>query len=331
MKEFVHAWYSKITSDHTFTDEVIQVIAHCTRALEQRLRHVDVQGLVLDEIPSLIEAHITAYRMAYQSATTSKSKSQLRTAYHALNPHPALSHVPEELVSAFPLEQQNEESIYRQMLAQGLLAILLPTEELENICLRTLVADILADLLLGEIVGERVAEGWCIWEIITKLAEELRPGTDENVKVEQTRKSQLENFGLLSSPTEADGLKTTENQSSLSILLWALLQYAYLAYAMVRFVTLEVAQVASSSSLMPVRGSCVKWQLRKPLPLKPPPLSDDSAVRLPILKYRIFGMASQLVEVPRRMPWLGGSLALAQHVLLNGPGRIGETDGFIDR
>lgn len=58
MKEFVYAWYSKITPDHSFTAEVIQVIAHCTRALEQRLRHVDVHALVLDEIPSLIEAHI---------------------------------------------------------------------------------------------------------------------------------------------------------------------------------------------------------------------------------------------------------------------------------
>lgn len=62
MKEFVYAWYSKITPDHSFTAEVIQVIAHCTRALEQRLRHVDVHALVLDEIPSLIEAHIVGER-----------------------------------------------------------------------------------------------------------------------------------------------------------------------------------------------------------------------------------------------------------------------------
>ena len=58
IKEFVYAWYSKITPDHAFIDEVIQVIAHCTRALEGRLRGVDVDALVLDEIPGLIETHI---------------------------------------------------------------------------------------------------------------------------------------------------------------------------------------------------------------------------------------------------------------------------------
>lgn len=58
IKEFVYSWYAKITTDHVFIDEVLQLIAHCTRALEQRLRQVDVNQLALDEIPSLLEAHI---------------------------------------------------------------------------------------------------------------------------------------------------------------------------------------------------------------------------------------------------------------------------------
>ena len=58
IKEFVQTWYSKITPDHVFVNEVIQVIAHCTRALEQRLRKVDLEGLMLDEIPGLLEEHL---------------------------------------------------------------------------------------------------------------------------------------------------------------------------------------------------------------------------------------------------------------------------------
>jgi hypothetical protein len=58
IKEFVLSWYSKITADQSFINEVLQVIAHCTRALEQRLREVDVAQLVLDELPALLEAHI---------------------------------------------------------------------------------------------------------------------------------------------------------------------------------------------------------------------------------------------------------------------------------
>jgi hypothetical protein len=58
IKEFVSSWYGRITQDHVFIDEVIQIIAHCTRALEQRLRQVDLECLVLDEIPRLLDDHI---------------------------------------------------------------------------------------------------------------------------------------------------------------------------------------------------------------------------------------------------------------------------------
>lgn len=58
IKEFVQTWYSKITPDQQFTDNVIQIIAHCTRALEQRIRHVDLEALIFDEIPAIIDAHV---------------------------------------------------------------------------------------------------------------------------------------------------------------------------------------------------------------------------------------------------------------------------------
>lgn len=58
LKEFVYTWYTKITPDHVFVDEVIQIIAHCTRALEQRLRKVDLEALLLDEIPDLLDSHV---------------------------------------------------------------------------------------------------------------------------------------------------------------------------------------------------------------------------------------------------------------------------------
>jgi hypothetical protein len=58
IKEFVQTWYSKITPDQVFVNEVIQIIAHCTRGLEQRLRKVDLESLLLDEIPELLESHL---------------------------------------------------------------------------------------------------------------------------------------------------------------------------------------------------------------------------------------------------------------------------------
>ena len=58
VKEFVYSWYGQITPDQGFVEEVVRIFAHCTRALEQRLRTIDMERLVFDEIPHLVEGHI---------------------------------------------------------------------------------------------------------------------------------------------------------------------------------------------------------------------------------------------------------------------------------
>ena len=58
IREFVQTWYGKITPDQVFVEEVVKIIAHCTRALEQRLRNVDLESLLFDELPELLEVHI---------------------------------------------------------------------------------------------------------------------------------------------------------------------------------------------------------------------------------------------------------------------------------
>jgi hypothetical protein len=58
VKDFINPWYTKITPDQVFVEEVTQIIAHCSRALEQRLRHVDIAELFLDEVPAVLESHI---------------------------------------------------------------------------------------------------------------------------------------------------------------------------------------------------------------------------------------------------------------------------------
>lgn len=62
IREFVHTWYTKITPDHVFVEEVVKIIAHCSRAIEQRLRKVDLESLIFDELPDLLDAHIKSER-----------------------------------------------------------------------------------------------------------------------------------------------------------------------------------------------------------------------------------------------------------------------------
>ena len=58
IKDVVQSWYGRITPDKSFVEEVVKIIAHCTRSIESRLRSVDLESLVFDEIPELIERHI---------------------------------------------------------------------------------------------------------------------------------------------------------------------------------------------------------------------------------------------------------------------------------
>lgn len=60
LKEYVQKWYNKITPDETFVAEVVQTIAHVTRALEQRIRKVDLESLLFDEIPDLLDKHVNS-------------------------------------------------------------------------------------------------------------------------------------------------------------------------------------------------------------------------------------------------------------------------------
>jgi len=55
---FVQSWYNRITPDQDFVQQVIQIIAHCTRGLEQRLRTVDLETLILAELPTVLIGHV---------------------------------------------------------------------------------------------------------------------------------------------------------------------------------------------------------------------------------------------------------------------------------
>ena len=60
VRDLVQSWYGKITPDQGFVEEVVKVVAHCTTQLESRLRTLDLGSLVFDEIPELIESHISS-------------------------------------------------------------------------------------------------------------------------------------------------------------------------------------------------------------------------------------------------------------------------------
>jgi hypothetical protein len=51
----------------------------------------------------------------------------------------------------------------------------------------------------------------------------------------------------------------------------------------------------------------------------------------PMVSMKLWSCASQLVELDMRMPWLSGFASLLRWLALAGPGRVGDTDGALDR
>ncbi|CAG8039565.1 unnamed protein product [Penicillium salamii] len=327
IKEFVYSWYSKITSDQALVNEVLQVIAHCTRALEQRLRQIDVAQLALDEIPMLVEAHVHSYRLARRQSHLSGLPTSHRALFHELNPHPGLSPVPDAEDPDTITEQSENEAAYRRLLANGSLAVLLPTEDLENSSLRALVVDVIADLILGNQISGRACEGWFIWETIAKLAVRGDKNQPDDTKgAPDSQINRLEKFGLLSTEDEV--------QPSASLpataWIWNVLQTIYIGYVALRFIAIGLFRVASSpgpSHGVGVSVASTAFEGQKNGGID----SRDVTSKRPVLDYRVYSMVSRILGVPRRMPWLSGLLALFQHLILAGPGRVGETDGVLDR
>lgn len=292
-----------------------------------------------------------ALRLARQQANNHNSLvSDPRIVYHTLHPHPALSPVPSESVPSSIVEQRENESAWRQLLVQGVLAVLLPTEDLENGCLRALVAEIFAEMILGNGISGKACEGWLLWEGITRIAEVLHGGVKEEdsqskgISSEQSL-SRLERYGLLAPPAEGQsGSKEAQvpnrrrHESApmiISGVFWAVVQYAFLACTAIR---VAIIGLATSSSLPPrsITGassqSPVEANRQSQLPQAAHPAARRPlASKRPIVSMKLWSCASRLVELDLRMPWLSGLISMLHWMVLVGPRRVGGTDGVLDR
>lgn len=358
IKDFVQSWYSKITPDHEFVDEVIHIIAHCTRGLEQRLRRIDVETLLLDEVPGLLNAHTRgqslwaldcssrlltsiAYRIAHDKESLASLGVSAREIYHTLEPHPALSPVPSES-SPFTVEDQAaNEAAWRQLLVQGVLSLLLPPEDVQNPCLRVLVGEILSEMIIGNGIGGKACEGWLIWDGVSKVVKALNHG---QVTIAENASSpllpnRLEEFGLVSSQNEraVPTPKSRRSYSDFSVqLAWQLAALFSSIFLTIRTLFLAFARSASLPQ-RPIPAQALHVVQRA--------ASNDEAVsepaittgskqvqsKRPILEMSAFSSPVGLLLLDIRMPWLTGVLSMVQTLLVYGPSMVGCTNSRLDR
>ena len=235
--------------------------------------------------------------------------------------------MPDSAVPSTATEQHEHEAEYRQLLVQSALAVLLPTEDLENACLRTLVADVIADSILGNSIGGNVCEGWFIWGGITKLVDAVKAKIDPKTtgqEIEVDTRSRLEKFGLLSEKGETKDVRNYDTRSIFSSVFWRILQYGFLTFMTIRFVILGFITASSR----PKRST---WTSKTLGSREAGPMDKRGEPPRPMLTFKILSVMPTLLDLRSRMPWLYGSLALLQEQLIHGPLGLAATDGIFDQ
>ncbi|KAG6036884.1 hypothetical protein E4U41_005452 [Claviceps citrina] len=315
LREFVQAWYNKITPDETFVAEIVHVIGHCTRALEQRIRGVDLENLMLHEVPEVFNKHIQIYRSTHNGQLDQTVGVNGREAYHALWPLPLLSPAPIPGDPITTAKQLNNEAAYRQLLVQAVLAVLLPTEDLENPCLTALVGQILSELIIGNVIANKASQPWLLYETICIVG---------RVVAEKREKGQTQPRGNASRPLKKQ-MKWIVHGLFITIIQCVMIFISTIRFAF---------NLVIMSSSLPARAAGATGRTMKPASAPTDETSRDggsTTEKTPVLSFNAWRLVSNAIELPARMPWLHGSLSLIRLGAIHGPGRIAKLDGVLDR
>jgi len=279
-----------------------------------------------------------AYRAAHNPITQPPIETNPREIYHSLCPLPALSPVPRPGFPESSTEQAQNEGTYRQLLVQGVLAILLPTEDLENECLTALVGQIFSELIIGNNVANKLSELWLILEmllVVTRMIERRKLAVDgENGPLGATAGAdRATSKAQVQVPKAVGGHKSFSVQT----LLWSIVHWCFLAISFVRmiFTILKVSRSLPRRASLDLHdhddgASRDKSGLE---PVQSAKVSKTAAgpVKTPVLSFRCWPAISNLIEMDVRMPWLCGTLSMVRWITTVRPGRMAGVDGVIDR
>lgn len=215
--------------------------------------------------------------------------------------------------------------------------MVLPPEDLLNPCLDVLVSEILSEMIFHNGICGKACEPWLLWDGITKVLQSIRPPTQNNAsKHKSSSTNSLEESGLLST---ARATQATEKHKSLRGRFDAVLQLFWLTIQAVMtlwFFARSFGMALMQARSIPPRASKTPRRLRTPESQFANSPNVGRAFELdqqkrPIISMRIWDLATQLLSLDKRMPWLTGMISLLQWAGLHGPGQLCRTNSALDR
>jgi hypothetical protein len=261
----------------------------------------------------------------------------VRARYLALNPHVALSPVPS--TDILEREQKSNEGAWALLLANRILPLLLPSEDLSNPCLDVLITEIFADMIIRDGVCGKASEPWLIWEGTTKAISSTRRQVPHGLTTPSTPVTQDSPVGQLSA---SQSLDFKARWDLIVLAFWSVVQAFATVIQLSRSLTATITQAAS----LPARSHYTPTAKQKlPIRNKGPnslrgangelsvePITDfDDQYKRPIISMSMWTCGSRLLALEQRMPWLTGLLSLLHWFAILGPGRVCEFDSRLDR
>lgn len=201
-----------------------------------------------------------------------------------------------------------------------------------------LVTDIVADLIIGQALAGKVCYGWFLHDAITKvtstLGHKIEPKAS-GLELRSDAENRLEKFGLLSTDSKFQHDHSSSTvQSQVASWFWRFMQYLFLAFLFLRYVLKEFNRLYRN----PMRyhrpsgpSSSVDLVEKGHLQTQTPASNSTDPLPQPVIAFGIYSLISTLLKLVDRMPWLESMLEYGQHVILHGPGRMGELNSLLDR
>lgn len=163
IRQFVHSWYQKISDNDQLTVEISNALGEMVEQLKSRARQADINQLLLDDLPHLIEVHVRGWNLM-------RDQHQQKLIVDPVTRYTKNAHVGLE-----------SEQLFLKLLSKGLVACLLDDTNVKSELARSFCATIINDILLKNAL-DRLSEPWFIHEIVIKLVDKAKEKRSSKTK-----------------------------------------------------------------------------------------------------------------------------------------------------
>lgn len=189
-RENVLIWYNKISKDteKNFIREISNIFIQVVKELDIRILKLNLVELILINFINILINHLKDFNKSLNSNKYHNLNSD--EIFNLIQQHISISLIPSTISTT---SNNNENSIpvvdkiYLRALVDNLLSHLLPIEDYKAETERTIIIEIIVNIILGSLF-DKVAQPWFLYQVIVKILE----GREQDLLEQEKTKEKLD-------------------------------------------------------------------------------------------------------------------------------------------